>query len=148
MPWRESVALEFTLGEDRQDVVEFLDLLHLDALQDTALGRELRLPAFDIGNVDGMGLGDEAVDRSCGVEILHRHLEAEILGSLITDRLDDRIGDADVTKLDVLDFLRPDRGESTDRASSGGTTQQRAAGLEQRAPGRTFLCAGAIRNLI
>ena len=128
------MAFEFALGEDRQDVVEFLDLLHLDALQDTALGRELRLPAFDIGNVDGIGLSDETVDRGRGVEILHRHLKAEILGSLIADRLDDRIRDADVAKLDVLDFLRPDRGKSTDRASSCGATQQRAAGLEQRAP--------------
>ena len=83
------MTFELALGEDRQNVVEFLDLLDLNALQDTALGRELRLPAFDIGNVDRIGLRDEAVDRGRGVEILHRHLKAEILGGLIADRLDD-----------------------------------------------------------
>jgi hypothetical protein len=41
-----------------------------------ALGGELRLPAFDVGDVDRVRLGDEAVDRRRGVEILHRHLEA------------------------------------------------------------------------
>ena len=83
------MTFELALGEDRQNVVEFLDLLYLNALQDTALGRELRLPAFDIGNVDRIGLRDEAVDRGRGVKILHRHLKAEILGGLIADRLDD-----------------------------------------------------------
>ena len=63
-------------------------------------------------------------------EILHRHLKAEILGSLIANCLDDRIRDADMAELDVLDFLRPDRGKSTDRASSCGATQQRTTGLE------------------
>ena len=38
---RNFVTLELALGEDRQNVVEFLDLLDLDALQNAALGGEL-----------------------------------------------------------------------------------------------------------
>ena len=55
---RNFVALEFALGEDRQDVVEFLDLLDFDALEDAALGGELGLPAFDVGDVDRIRLGE------------------------------------------------------------------------------------------
>ena len=55
------------------------------------------------------GWRDEAVDGGGGVEVLHRHLEAEILGGLVADRLHHRIGHADMAQLDVLDLLRPDR---------------------------------------
>ena len=112
LPWRETtLAGELALGEDRQEVVVFLDLGDLDALDHAALGGELRLPSLEIGNVDGVGLGDEAVDRGRGVEVLHRHREAEILRRLVADRLDHRIGHADMAELDVLDLLRPDVGK-------------------------------------
>ena len=146
---RNLVAVELAFGEDRQDVVEFLDLLHLDALQHAALGGELRLPAFDVGDVDRVRLGDEAIDRGRGVEILHRHLEAEILGRLVADRLHDRVRHADVAQLDVLDFLRPDRRKPGDRAGTRGATQQRAAGLEQRPPREASLRRGTMsRSMI
>ena len=80
-----------------------------------------------------IGLSDEPIDRGRGVEILHRHLKAEILGSLIADRFDDRVGHADVAKFDVLDFLRPNRGKSADGASSCSPAQQRTTSLKQRA---------------
>ena len=51
-----------------------------------------------------------------------------------------------MAKFDVLDFLCPDRGESTEYAGSGGAAEQRTAGFEQRAPGWTFVRAAAIRN--
>ena len=138
------VALELALGEDRQDVVEFLDLLDFDALQHAALGGELRLPAFDVGDVDRVRLGDEAVDRRRGVEILHRHLEAEILGRLVADRFHHRVGHADMAQLDVLDLLRPDGRETGDGAGAGRAADERTAGFQERTPRRALLCSGAM----
>ena len=114
---RDQLPIEFTLGEDRQEIVEFLDLLDIDALDHAALGREFGLPALEIGDIDSVRLRDEAIDRGRGVNVLHRDLEAEILGSLIADRLHHRVGHADVAKLDVLYFLRPYDG-SADHARS------------------------------
>ena len=96
------MTLELAFGKDRKDVVEFLDLLHLNALQYAAPGGELRLPAFDVGDINRVGLGDEAIDRGGRVEILHRDLEAEVLGGLVANRLDHRIGHAVVAQLDVF----------------------------------------------
>ena len=144
MPWRgDLVTVDLALGEDRQDVVELLDLLHLDALQDAALGGELGLPALDVRDVDRVRLGDEAVDRRRGVEVLHRHLEAEILRGLVADRLHDRVRDADMAQLDVLDLLRPDGREAGNRACSGGAARQRSARFQQRAPRHAAPDAGA-----
>ena len=75
------VAFELALGEDRQDVVEFLDLLDFDALQHAALGGELRLPAFDVGDVDESGwvikrLIAAEVSRFCIVTLKPRSLDA------------------------------------------------------------------------
>ena len=53
---RNLVAVDLALGEDRQDVVELLDLLDLDALDHAALGSELGLPAFEVGDVDRVRL--------------------------------------------------------------------------------------------
>jgi hypothetical protein len=117
------VALELTLGEDRQEFVEFLDLLDLDALQHAALGRELRLPAFDVGDVDRVGLSDEAVDGGGGIQVLHRDFEAEIFRGLVADRLHHRVRHADVAKFDVFYLLRPDCREAGDRTGSSGATQ-------------------------
>jgi hypothetical protein len=74
-------------------------------------------------------LRDETIDRGRSVEILHRHFEAEILGSLVADRFHDGIRHADMAQLDVLDLLRPNGRETGDRAGAGGATQQRSAGL-------------------
>jgi len=133
------VPLEFALGKDRQNVVEFLDLPDLDALQDPALGGEFGLPAFDVGDVDRIGLGDEAIDGSGGVEVLHRHLEAEILGGLVTDRLHHGVGHADMAQFDILDLLRPDRREAADRVRSSGGPGDHGRPLQQRAAAQLFL---------
>ena len=129
------LALEFTLGEDRQEVVELLDALGLDALDDAALAGELGLPPFEVGDVDGVGLGDEAVDRGRRVEVLHGDLEAEILRRLVTDGLDHRIGHADMAQFDILDFLGPDRREPGNDARAGRSTCGRGSGLEQISSG-------------
>ena len=118
---RNLVPVEFTLGENRQEIIEFLDLLDVDALDHASLGGELGLPALEIRDIHTVRLGDEAIDRRRSVEVLHRDLEAEILGGLIADRLHHGVGDADVAKFDVLDFLRPYHGR-TDHARSGSRT--------------------------
>ena len=128
---RNLVAVEFAFGEDRQEIVEFLDLLGLDALDHAALGGEFGLPAFEIGDVDRVGLRDETVDGGGGVEVLHRHLEAEVLGGLVADRLHDGIRDTDVAQLDILDLLRPDRRESRDHAGPGDRAGRRRARLQK-----------------
>ena len=78
------------------------------------------------------GLADEAVDRGRGVEVLHRDLEAKVLRSLVADRLDHRIGDADVPQFDVLDLLRPDRRKSADSVGADRRARYSRAGLEKR----------------
>ena len=79
------------------------------------------------------GLADEAVDRSRRVEILHRDLEAKVFGSLVADRLDHRIGDADVSQFDILDLLRPDRRKSADSVGADRRAGYSRAGLENGA---------------
>ncbi len=116
---RNLLPVEFALGENRQEIVEFLDLLDVDALDHAALGSEFGLPALEIRDIHGVRLGDEAIDRRRGVEVLHRDLEAEIFGGLVANRLHHGVGDADVAKLDVLDLLRPNHG-CADHARSGG----------------------------
>ena len=138
------MAVEFALSEDRQKIIELPDLLNTDTLDDAAFGSKLGLPSLEVGNVDRIGLGDEAIDRSRSIEVLHCYLEAEVRGRLITDRLHHRIGNANVAQLDVLDLLRPDRRETRDRTGAGRAAQQRAAGFQERTPRRTFLCSGAI----
>ena len=51
------MAVDLALGEDRQDVVEFLDLLDFDALDHAALGGELGLPSLEVGDVDRVRAG-------------------------------------------------------------------------------------------
>jgi len=106
-------------------VIEFLDLLGLDALDHAALGGELGLPALEVRDVDAVGLGDEAIDRGRSIEVLHCDLEAKVLGRLIADRLHDRIRHADVAQLDVLDFLCPDRGSPHDRSRRSRASLQK-----------------------
>ena len=77
------------------------------------------LPALDVRDVNGVGLSHEAVDRGRGIQVLHRHLEAEILRRLIADRLHHGVRHTDVAQLDVLDVLRPDQREAGDRLRAG-----------------------------
>ena len=86
----------------------------------------------------------KAIDRRRGVEILHRHLEAEILGRLVADRFHDRVGHADVAQLNVLDLLRPDGRKTGNRAGPGRAAEHRAAGFQERTPRRALLCSGAM----
>jgi hypothetical protein len=95
-------------------------------------------------DVDRVWLGDETVDRGRGVEILHRHLEAEVFSGLIANRFHDRIGHANMAQLDVFDFLRPDGRKAGDRAGACRAADQRPAGFEERTPRRTLLCSGPI----
>src|SRR6266700_395378 len=116
---RNLLPVEFALGENRQKIVEFLDLLDVNTLDHAALGSEFGLPALEIRDIHGVRLGDEAIDRRRGVEVLHRDLEAKIFGGLVADRLHHGVGDADVAKLDILDLLRPYY-RCADHARSGG----------------------------
>ena len=79
------------------------------------------------GDIDGIGLSDEAVDGGRSVEVLHRDLEAEILGGLVADRLYHRVGHADVPQLDVLDVLRPDHGRADDIRCGGAAGHRRSS---------------------
>jgi hypothetical protein len=90
-----------------------------------------RLPAFEVRDVDAVGLGDEAIDRGGCIKVLHRHLETEILGRLIADRLHDRVRHADMAQFDVLDFLRPDRRKARDRARAYSRSSRGGACLQQ-----------------
>ncbi len=91
------MTIDFAFGEDRQDIVEFLDLLDFDSLNHRALRGQLGLPAFEVGDVNRIRLTNEPVDGRRGIQVLHGDLEAEVLCSLIADRLDHRIGHADVS---------------------------------------------------
>ena len=131
---RNLVTIQFTLGEDGEEIVELLDLLGLDTLDHPALGRQLGLPAFEVRDVDAVRLGDEAIDRGRCIKVLHRYLETKVLGRLIADCLHNRVRHADVTQFDVLDFLRPDRWKARDGVRSHGRSRNRGACLQQRPP--------------
>ena len=149
MPWRDTtlplIAPLVKIGRMFSNSLIFLTSISCGS---AALGGELRLPALDVGDVDGIGLSDEPVDGSRGVEVLHRHLEAEVLRCLVADRLDDGVGHPNVPQLDVLDVLGPDQREpgdclrSRDACESGRAFQYRAAGdVDTLVRGRV-LCGG------
>ena len=54
---RNLVAVDLAFGEDRQNVVELLDLLDFDALDHAALGGELGLPSLEVGDIDRVQAG-------------------------------------------------------------------------------------------
>jgi hypothetical protein len=128
------VSVDLALGKDRQDVVEFLDLLDLNALDHRPLRSQFGLPAFEVGDVNRIRLTDKAVDCSGGIQILHCHFKAEIFRGLIADRLDHRIGHADMSQFDVFDLLRPDRRKAADDVGSDCGARCSNAGLQNRAP--------------
>ena len=92
------------LGEDRYRLIPPLVFVQRDRLHDVAANHIVLSKEFGVGDVDGFRLVDQTVDQGVMVDGLHLHLEAEILGGLLADVDDRRVGPADLDQLTSLMF--------------------------------------------
>ena len=134
----------FALGEQRYDLVPVLDLGDLDALHDAARKHLLHGPVFEVGDVDGGRLGDDAVDQRVAVDALHLDGEAQVLARLAGDVDDGGIGRPDMVEGDVLEVLRPERRKAGDRTRPDRRAGDRRTALQNGPPGHLVLSDRAL----
>ena len=123
--------------EERDDLVEVLDLADVHRLHDAGREDLLADPVLDVGDVVGPGLGDRALGDRVAVQRRHLEGEAQVLLHLLGDRVEVGHAGAELAQRHVLDVLRPDRRETGDGAAADGQAGRRGGPLQRLPAGDT-----------